>query len=417
MARRPRASRLESRTSRLKLPVRERPTDFTALARGLALGYRRNKTNGAWIARVANGKGGWWTRKVGLADDYEDADGERVLNFWQAQDKARLIARGDADEAAAKPLTFSQAIDEYAADLAARGAGAENATRIRKNLTASLAEKAVGSLSARDLSTWRDGLLASGVKPATMVRLSRAVKAALNLAARRDHRIANSRAWTDGLGGLSEDYETRNIQRLDDDQVRAVVAASYALDPAFGLYAEVGAETGARPSQLSRLVVGDLQDGANPRLMMPSSRKGRGRKASRYPVPVTKQLADKLMASAHDRAPGEPLLIRPDGRRWQDTDLGDYANLFEKVVAELELDVTFYALRHSAIIRSLLAGVPIRIIAASVDSSSEMIERTYSSHVAHFADEIARRGLLVPASSPPPQKFGNVEPFVRRPRS
>src|SRR5262249_30527246 len=91
-----------------------------------------------------------------------------------------------------------------------------------------------------------------------------------------------------------------------------------------------------------------------------------------------------------------PLLMRGDGRRWQATDLGDYANLFEKAVASLGLDVTFYALRHSAIIRSLLAAVPIRVVAANADTSVAMIERTYSAHVSHFADEAARRGLLAP---------------------
>ena len=129
--------------------------------------------------------------------------------------------------------------------------------------------------------------------------------------------------------------------------------------------------------------------------MMPASRKGRGRKPSKHPVPISKQLADKLKS---DREPDAPLLTRADGRRWQETDLGDYANLFERVAAGLGLNVTFYSLRHSMIIRALLAGVPIRIIAATTDTSTTMIERTYSSYVGHFADEVARRGLL--ASSP-----------------
>jgi integrase len=166
----------------------------------------------------------------------------------------------------------------------------------------------------------------------------------------------------------------------------------------------VAAETGARPSQISRLLVGDLQGGAAPRLMMPSSRKGSGRKPSNRPVPISKQLADKLMS---DREADEPLLTRPDGRRWQETDLGDYAHLFEKVAGRLGLDVTFYVLRHSAIIRSLLAGVPIRVVAANSDTSVAMLEATYSHFIAHFADEVARRGLL-------PLAAANVANFVPR---
>ena len=301
-----------------------------------------------------------------------------------------------------RPATVSDAVMAYAHDLAVRGAGPENATRITKNLSPALAAKPVGLLTASDLAAWRDRPMADGVKPATVVRLSRAVKAALNLAARRDHRITNRNAWSDGLGGVSESYASRNIQRLDDDQARAVIAASYEVDRHLGLYVEVAAETGARPSQISRLVVGDLQDGSAPRLMMPSSRKGRGRKVGRYPVPISKRLADKLVPK-DERAPDEPLLLRPDGRRWQATDLGDYANLFETAVASLGLDITFYALRHSAVVRSLMAGVPTRVVAATADTSTEMIERTYSSYISHFADEIARRGLLAPA-----EPAGNV---------
>jgi hypothetical protein len=131
-----------------------------------------------------------------------------------------------------------------ARDLAARGAGPENATRITKNLTPTLAAKPVGLLTASDLRAWRDGLLRDSMKPATMVRLGRAVKAALNLAARRDHRITNRNSWADGFSGVSEDFASRDIQRPDDEQVRAVIAASYALDPNFDAYAEVADQTG-----------------------------------------------------------------------------------------------------------------------------------------------------------------------------
>ena len=278
MARRPRASRLETRTARLRLPVRWKPYDFTPISEGVGLGYRRNHAAGVWVVRVADGKGGNWTKRVGAADDFADADGASVLTWFQAIDRARALARGDAANAA-RPATVADAVDDYGRDCAARGAGPENATRIRKHLTAALAAKPVGLLTARDLSGWRDSLLRAGMKPATAVRLGRSVKAALNLAARRDPRIVNRVAWSDGFGGVSENFESRNVQRLDDDQIRAVLAASRALDPSFGQFVEVAAMTGARPSQISRLAVGDLQDGAAPRLMMPASRKGCGRAA------------------------------------------------------------------------------------------------------------------------------------------
>jgi len=88
MARRPRASRLETRTARLKLPIALKPHDFTSIAPGISLGYRRCKGAGRWVVRVANGKGGMWTKTIAIADDHEDADGEHVLTFWAALLKA-----------------------------------------------------------------------------------------------------------------------------------------------------------------------------------------------------------------------------------------------------------------------------------------------------------------------------------------
>jgi hypothetical protein len=182
MARRPRASRLEHRTSRLKLAVRRKPYDFTTISPGIALGYRRTTASGTWVVRVADGKGGNWTKRVGLADDFEAADCEHVIDWWQAIDKARKLARGsDAD--AGRPATVADAVAAYERDLVARGGSVANAGRIRKHLTRTLAAKPVGLLSARELAAWRDRLLADGMPSATAVRLCKVTKAAFNLAA------------------------------------------------------------------------------------------------------------------------------------------------------------------------------------------------------------------------------------------
>ena len=53
-----------------------------------------------------------------------------------------------------------------------------------------------------------------------------------------------------------------------------------------------------------------------------------------------------------------------------------------------------YALRHSSIVRALLANVPIRLVSAMHDTSVVMIERTYSAYIADFADAISRPALL-----------------------
>ena len=390
MARRPRSSTLETRTNRLKLPVQRKPYCFTTIAPGVALAYRRGKDRNAWVVRASDGNGGNWLKNLpGIPDDFEDANGESVLDFWQAQDKARALARGTEDSG--KPITVAEALGDYESDLKGRDGLTGNVSRVRHHLPPSLASKPVSLLTARELKRWRDGL---GMKPATVNRTTRQLKAALNLAQRLDPtRITNAHAWKVGLASLRDAHTARNAI-LSDEQVRALIAAAYAIDPAFGLYVETAATTGARPSQLVKLEVGDLQhNGDGPRLMMPSSRKGHAGKAIvRKPVPIPASLAVRLKKAG---ASTDPLLTKSDGRPWSATS-ADHRRPFEAVVARagLKPSVTFYALRHSSIVRQILSNTPLRIIADAHDTSTRQIEITYSAFISHHADAVLRKGLL-----------------------
>src|SRR6476660_9120390 len=101
MARRVSFAALESRSARLRLKIRRRPYSGPSLARGISLMYRRNKTNGTWVLKASNGHSAYWTKAFALADDFEDADAQNVLTFYQAQDQARKLARGDDDNGVA----------------------------------------------------------------------------------------------------------------------------------------------------------------------------------------------------------------------------------------------------------------------------------------------------------------------------
>src|SRR5262245_19387127 len=107
MARKVRDSRLESRSARLKLKIRQKPYSGPSLERGVALLYRRNKTAGSWVVKASNGHGAYWTKAIAAADDYADADGEGVLDFWTAQSRAKELARGGGVTPDAAPITLS----------------------------------------------------------------------------------------------------------------------------------------------------------------------------------------------------------------------------------------------------------------------------------------------------------------------
>jgi integrase len=384
MPRKTRSAPLETRTARLKLPVAKKPI-FVRMGPGVALGYRRNQAAGTWVVRCADGRGGNWTKAIGVADDHEE--GGATLTFWQAQDRARSLAHSGGD---GKLQTVAEAVEVYERDLIARRADAHNARRSLIHLPPALSSKTVGLLGARELRHWRDGLLKE-LAPASVARTCRALKAALNLAAAHDPRITNAAAWKTGLASLPDAESSRNVI-LPEPDVVAIVRAAYEVDPEFGLLVEVAAVTGARYSQIAGLQVGDLQ-GAHqtPRLQMPTSKKGRGTKRiGRYPVPIGASLAAKLRSN---RPADEPLLLHR-GLAWRPS---EHRHPFLRAVGLAKIKqpgVTIYALRHSSIVRQLLAAIPIRVVAVNHDTSVAMIERTYSKHIGGHTDAMTRSALI-----------------------
>jgi integrase len=287
----------------------------------------------------------------------------------------------------------------------------------------------VPSLTWTQLRKWRDGLIRTSAKkrkttsepmsidsikpqptaaqklsPATINRTCAAFKAALNHVANgSDQHVVNSLAWEKGLELIPDAQQARNVI-LPDAAVLQIAAKAYTPEAEFGLFVEVAAVTGARPGQIRRLTVADLQaDHTSPRLMMPSSRKGKNglTKASHHPVPITADLSKRLQDGAAGRPPTAPLLTKPDGGPWKKSDQG---RRFDHVVKQCGLanwkqpgypeKITIYALRHSDIVHQIRANVPLRIIAATHDTSVAMIERHYSRYIADHTDAISRAALL-----------------------
>src|SRR3954468_5105550 len=163
MARSIRSSQLETRSGRLKLPISKKPL-WTRISPKIGLGYRRHQTAGAWVVRRADGKSGYWSKVIGIADDFDEADGNSVLDFWQAQAKARALGREQRGDDAGRPITVGEAVTAYEADLRTRGGEIANAKRLDPHLPPALKGKPVALLSASDLRR-RGGRLGERLGP------------------------------------------------------------------------------------------------------------------------------------------------------------------------------------------------------------------------------------------------------------
>jgi len=357
--------------------------------------------------RTKGGRQRWFTiGKHGSPWTPDMARDEALRLRINIKDGADPTADKQADRKAATvdDNTVSAALDRYEADLKSRGGDPNNVVRVRAHLSDGLAKKKVGALVKADLTAWRNDLMAK-LKPASVDRTTTALRAALNLAAEDDDRITNGKAWKDGLRAIGGAGESRNVI-LSDQDVRAVIAAAYQDSDEFGLLVELAAVTGARPSQLLRLRGEDVQatftvivdpetktKKRQPRLMMPVSRKGNGKKEITHrPVPISVSLAERLSGR------GGALLLRPAGQSWDNTNL---PRRFDEAIKGVKLSptpstakVTIYALRHTSIVRQLLANVPIRVVATLHDTSVAMIEQNYSKYIADHADDLARPTLL-----------------------
>jgi integrase len=407
MPRTVRDRKIDTREARSKLKPRGMPY-YCAIGKTDSIGYRRLKgKDGTWHWRRyvgdQNSERDYEWAALGAADDLSTADGDNVLTFWQAQDKARdLIAERAKSSPGAdgKIITVAAALDRYKADLAVRGARVDNVARVRIHLKDALAERPIALLTVDELKRWRDGLRKI-MAPASVNRVCNALRAALNLAADHARGAVNRGPWEIGLKAIPGSTEARNVV-LPEAHIRRLILEAPKESEEFGLFVEVAAITGARPSQIARLLVRDLK---GDKLEMPSSKKGRGqKKILRREVPIPSALGARLRGAARGKPQDAPLLTKLSGEVWSSS---DHTRPFRRAVRRANLDpkeVTIYALRHSSITRQLTAAVPIRIVAALHDTSVAMIERTYSAGIDKHVDQIVRETLLDVGKRPDQRK-------------
>ena len=57
------------------------------------------------MVKASNGHGAYWTKAIAEADDHDESNGKTILNFFEAQDVAKKLARGGDGSADSAPIT------------------------------------------------------------------------------------------------------------------------------------------------------------------------------------------------------------------------------------------------------------------------------------------------------------------------
>jgi integrase len=399
MARTAKNQKLDTRSARARLAP-SKSGYWTPISRGCALGYRKaSKGGGTWLARIIR-PGLRREIAIGPADDFMDANGATILDYGQAQAKARQwfaeAERADGTVPSG-PYTVADALDDYLAEYQRRNGKAVRDAQWRIN---ALIKPQLGQIRVADLTTaqirkWhadvaaapprlrtRKGAEKQNVRRlaskdtdalrgrrATANRVLSILKAALNHAI-QEHRVASDDAWRHVKPFREADAP--KIRYLSAEEAKRLVNNT---SVAFRPMVQAALLTGCRYGELSALRVSDFDSGAG----TVTVRTGKTGKP-RHVVLTDDGIA--LFERQTAKKPGDAIVFpRPDGHAWGRSH--QHRPLREACLrAKIAPAASFHILRHTYATALLRGGAPLPVIAANLGhADTRMTER----HYAHLA--------------------------------
>jgi integrase len=402
MARKVKDSTLDTGEARRKLKARGKPY-YRMIEPGLHLGYRKLKGRaGTWLVRQYLGKQAYEVERIGTADDLSNADGEAILDFKQAQDKARarMVSRAHAAAGKSGPLTVADAMDAYLEYLEANGKSVVTARyRAKAFIYPTLGPIEVEKLTTDRLRKWHTGIIKmaprwrgidrgqfKGDEEARRRRkvsanriLAGILKPALNHAF-NDGKVTSDKAWRKvkpfkGVKAARGRYLTiPECQRLIN-----------ASDAEFRRLVQAALQTGCRYGELARLEVADLNRDAKT-LAVRQSKSGKPRH-----VVLTDEGAAFFARLCAGRAGSEIMLRKADGEAWGTSNQA-YQIAEACKHAKIDPPINFHQLRHTWASHAAMNGVPLMVVAKNLGhKDTRMVEEHYG-HLApsYVADEIRK---------------------------
>ena len=413
MARRTPDARLGNRESRSRLASRGKP-HYRLLEPGLHIGYRRLKGRkgrpavaGTWVARHYVGGRSYVVEKIGVADDFSDADGTIILSFAQAQDKARtrMVRRAQSANGTTYPLTVRASVKAYLEFLEAHGKSAVDARhRANAHICPKLGYLEVASLTPTVLRKWLANLAKAmprartkpgkpqqhrtfdGSEDAIRRRKSSAnrtwtiLRASLNHAF-RDDLVASDAAWRKVKS--FKDVDAARVIYLTVEQARRFVNAA---DSEFRPLAQAALQTGCRYSELARLEVADFNPDSGT-LAIRRSKSGKARH-----VVLTDEGAIFFQQLTAGRAGSEIMLRKANGEVWRAShQLRPTAQAC--MHAKIDPPISFHALRHTWASHAVMNGVPLLVVAKNLGhADTRMVEKHYGHLAPSYVSDAIRAG-------------------------
>lgn len=412
MARTVRNSKLDTRSARARLVLRDSPY-WVPLAPGCALGYRKGAKGGVWLAKIVRGELRQQTA-LGPADDALDPDGMLAISYAQAQTRAReWFADVVRPEAPLGPYTVRQAIADYLDWFRTTGRKSLNETTASTNafILPQLGSEDVRSLTPIRLRRWLMDIAAAPprlrTRPgqeqnvrdtaddpeaprrrhATANRILTVLKAALNHAW-REGKVASDDAWRRVVPFREAD--AARVRYLDRGECGRLVNASP--EPLRTLV-RGALFTGARYSELARMRVADFSRDSGT-LLVGTSKAGRVRH-----IELTAEGLEFFNGITAGRASGEFLFHR-DGSAWgkshQQRPLAEACR-----AAKVSPAVSFHVLRHTYASLMVMDGVPLMVVARNLGhTDTRMVEKHYGHLATSYVREAIRAATPLGIDSP-----------------
>ncbi len=391
-----RNANLEHRTNRLKLERGRR--HWQSMGDGLALGYwpGTSGTGGVWHMRRKIGKKQYHVKRIGPADDYRTADGEHVLRYSQALERARELGNKKA-EPKKEQYTVRDAISDYLEWFAeAKRSIMKTRYVCNRHILPALGDRRLADLTTDELRRWHHDLAkvprrqrgkeletpltdpeAIRKRRATANRIMAILKAALNRAYDRQ-RCDDNRAWT----------PLKKFERVDSPPTAYLSVAECkrlvnAADPDFRKLIQGGLFTGCRYGELVTMEVRDF-DARAATVLARITKSGRQRH-----LYLNAEGAAFFTQLTAGHAGGDPMFVRADGDPWRDSQQLRRMTIACEC-ANIDPPCSFRAIRHTYGALLAAQGVPLKVIAESMGHADTRITEK---HYAHLQESYVARTI------------------------